>query len=278
MDILEGLNAAVSYMEAHLREEVDLELAARLASQSADGFQRLFSGLTGMSAKEFIRRSRLTRAAYDLRRGGSVIGAALRWGYNGPDAFRRAFVKQHGIPPVMARDPACPIKAVPPISFRILCLGGKEMDFRMVETAGIPLRGLNKAFEGPAGARFEQEHIMWADHHDNIPGRVSASIPGTWYGIWDGGTYWIAREPADAPGDELGAVAIPAGTYAAFRTGRGGFAGDELPRLRALIFDSWLRDAGYRQAADREVEVYHLTPESERSQRWYEIWAPVEPL
>jgi len=274
MDILQGLNAAVQDIEAHLHEKPDMERAARLASHSADGFMRMFSYLTGMSVSEYIRRRRLTRAAYDLQRGSSVLETALRWGYDSPDAFRRAFAGQHGMTPSQARMPGAALKIFPPLAFKINFQGGKEMDFRIIETQEIKLKGVSKAFDGPASDRFEQEHLMWADHHDNAPGRISTSYPGEWFGIWDGGTYSAARRPEDIDGPgPLEEIAIPGGTYAAFRTGYGGFAGDELPKLRGEIFGAWLGESGYSQARNYEVEVYHLAP---REKRYYEIWIPIE--
>lgn len=71
---------------------------------------------------------------------------------------------------------------------------------------------------------------------------------------------------------------IPAGKYAVFTTEKGGYAGDELPKLRDLIFNSWMPGSEYRQKSDFELEVYHLwTNRTERREkRYYEIWVPVE--
>ena len=115
------------------------------------------------------------------------------------------------------------------------------------------------------------------DHHDNTPGLISTTYPGTWFGIWDAGTYSVAREAQDIDGTgPLEDTAIPGGTYAVFRTGYGCYAGDELPRLRAQIFEAWLGGSGFRQTRDYEVEVYHLMPKAEKAKRYYEIWVPVE--
>ena len=153
------------------------------------------------------------------------------------------------------------------------------MDFRIIETGEIKLKGVSRQFEGNASDRFEQEHLMWSDHHDNTPTLLSTTYPGEWFGIWDGGTYRIARRPEDIDGTgPLEDVAIPGGTYAAFRTGCGGFAGDELPKLRGEIFGAWLGESGYRQARDYEAEVYHLMPKEEKGKRYYEIWVPVEEI
>lgn len=106
------------------------------------------------------------------------------------------------------------------------------MEFKIIQTDEIKLRGLSKQFHGAAADRFEQEHIMWADHHEDVQNKINTNIPGTWYGIWDAGKYSIARAEQDVTGKNLDEITVPAGTYAVFNTGFGGFAGNELPKLR----------------------------------------------
>lgn len=108
-------------------------------------------------------------------------------------------------------------------------------------------------------------HVLLARH-----------LAPTFSGIWSAGTYSIAKREEETANNALERIVIPAGQYAVFRTGQGGFAGDELPKLRAQIFDAWLADSGYEQISDYEVEVYHLLPRTERHRRSYEIWIPVE--
>lgn len=278
MDSLERLNAAIGCIEDNLRGDIDMDRVARLALNTPDGFTRLFSFITGVTLSEYIRRRRLTLAAFDLQDGGGrIIDVAARYGYESADAFSRAFAKQHGLTPSEARRRGASLVAYPPISFHMVIKGDAGLNVRIIETEGLVLKGLSRQFAGCAADRFEQEHVMWADHHDDVQSRVSTEIPGTWYGIWDGGTYWIARAGSDVMSDGLTDVSIPAGTYAAFTTKAGGFAGDELPRLHEQVFDSWLASSGYTRSADREIEVYHLFPKSERDKRYYELWIPVRP-
>ncbi len=146
------------------------------------------------------------------------------------------------------------------------------MDFRIIETEAIRLRGLSKQFTGDAADRFEQEHIMWGVEYDNYMKSINPEIPGTWYGVWDNSRYWIAKAESEVSVTDTEPCEIPTGTYAVFSTGYGGFAGDELPKLRELIFDSWLPESGYIQTHDFEVEVYHLYPKDDSRNRYYEIW------
>ena len=198
--------------------------------------------MTSMTLTEYIRYRRLTLAGYELKdTDNKVIDIAMKYNFNSVDAFTKAFIKQHGVTPTSARLSENPLKIYPPISFHISIKGAMKMDFRIVQTNSIALRGLSEKFTGRAADRFYQEHVMWADHHNDVQNKVCTTVPGTWYGIWDNGTYWIAKPQEDVPIGELDDVIINGGKYAVFSTGFGGFAGDELPKLRELIIDSWLK-------------------------------------
>lgn len=277
MDILKQLNDAMKYIEANLCDEIAIDELAHIVCVPQDGFIRFFSYITGMTLKEYIRHRRLTLAAYELRDSDiKVIDVAVKYGYGSADAFTKAFVKQHELTPTQARDLHQPLKIYPPISFHIMIKGAKEMNFRIIETEQIKLRGLSKQFTGIAAARFEQEHVMWGIEYDDYMQQINQENPGTWYGIWDNGRYWIAKAENEANTTGTEQCEIPAGTYAVFSTGYGGFAGDELPKLREQIFDAWLSDSGYIQTHDYEVEVYHLYSKNEKCKRNYEIWIPVK--
>lgn len=277
MDVLSRLNDAIAYVESHLCDNIDFEEISRIALYTPDGFNRLFSYIASISLNEYIRRRRLTLSAYELRdTNNRIIDIATKYSFNSSDAFTKAFIRQHGMTPSAFRLTKDPLKVYPPISFHVLIKGAKEMNFRIVETSSITLVGLSKVFIGKASDRFPQEHLMWADHHDDFQNQICKTIPGTWYGIWDNGIYWIAKLQEDIQSGELDVVHIKGGKYAAFTTELGGYAGDLLPKLRELIFDSWLEDSGYVQTNDYEIEIYHLFSKSEKEKRYYEIWIPIE--
>ncbi len=276
--MVKQLNKAIAYMDSNLCGEIRWDEAARIACVTEDAFSRFFSYMAGMTLREYVRRRRLTLAAYDLRDGVKVIDAAVKYGWDSADAFTKAFKRQHGITPTQAKDPANAIKVYPPASFHIIVKGAEEMEVKFMEVSGMEIFGVSRGMDGAVHSRFEFEHIMWSDDCGSIPQKICAGYDGVWYGIWDGARYTIARERKDVQGSGLESLHIPGGTYAVFTTRRGGFAGDELPKLHDLIHHSWLPDSGYRLARNFEVEVYHLWTgrSGRREKRYYEIWIPVE--
>lgn len=283
----ERLNAAVRYVEDNLRGEIDGDTLARIACVTQDSFLRFFSYMTGMTLNEYVRRRRLSLAGEELQRGGRVIDAAVRYGYDSPDAFARAFVRQHGITPSEAQKGG-PLKVYPPASFHIIIKGAKAMNFRMIDVQEIALCGASKQYDGKEfSSREELRHVLWSEECENVPGRLcegkwnepgNTGYDGTWYGIWRDGRYWVARETKDVKPGNHEHLTLPQGRYAAFTTEKGVPAWEALPRLTELIFDSWLPNSGYELRGSDIIEVYHLYTDHERRrrERYYEIWVPVK--
>ncbi|MBE7025108.1 MAG: AraC family transcriptional regulator [Ruminococcaceae bacterium] len=279
MDILKKLMNAMDYIEKNLYEEIDFATVSRIACVTQDSFTRFFSYMTGMMPKEYIRRRRLTLAAYELQTGeDKVIDIAVKCGYESADAFSRAFARQHGGTPSALRKSGGTLRVYPPVSFHIAIKGGEKMNCRVMNVPEIEVFGVSREWNCSAKDRFTSVHTMWSDELDFVPGEICDGFDGVWYGIWDAGKYSIARGEADVSGKNLEKRTIPAGLYAIFTTEKGGYAGDELPKLRDLIFNSWLPDSPYKQKQDFEVEVYHLCTDREerRKKRYYELWIPVE--
>ena len=122
--IREGVREAIAYIEAHLTEEMDVHDVAARAYVSAFHFQRIFSAMCGMPLGEYIRARRLTLAAQELTRGGKVIDAAMKYGYDSPDSFARAFRRFHGVLPSQAGKPGIRLRALAPMSITLRWEGG----------------------------------------------------------------------------------------------------------------------------------------------------------
>ena len=85
MEWINGMNAAVNYLEEHILEEPDLEKLGRLAGCSAHHFQRIFTYIGGITLSEYLRRRRMSLAAVDLKNESfRVIDIAQKYGYDSP--------------------------------------------------------------------------------------------------------------------------------------------------------------------------------------------------
>ena len=288
MDMLKQLNNAIIYIEENLCNEIDIERVAKIACVTKASFVRFFSYMTGMTLNEYIRRRRLTLAAIELQNSNlKVIDIAVKYGWESADSFTKAFVRQHGITPTLARNSLQSLKIYPPASFYIIIKGAKKMDLRFIELEETAVYGVSKQFDGQKyKTREELRHIMWADNCDDVPNQIcngkwntsGTHFDGMWYGVWQDGKYMIARKKKDIMNDNLEKTIIPAGLYAAFKTEIGSLAWDELLKLFDLIFESWLPNSKYKLRNYIIIEIYHLwTDKAIRSKnRYYEVLIPIE--
>lgn len=145
MDSLKRMNDALNYIEENLDGEIDFKEVARLAFCSEYHFQRMFSFLAGVSLSEYIRRRRLTVAAFELNNSNiRVIDLAVKYGYTSPDSFTRAFQSLHGITPSEARCNGKSLKAYPLMTFQLSIRGGNEMNYRIEEKEAFIIIGIKK--------------------------------------------------------------------------------------------------------------------------------------
>lgn len=101
MEWLKRLGAAIDYIEENLDREISYDEVARIACCSTYYFQRIFSYVSGVSLSEYIRRRKMTQAAFELQRtDNKVIDVAHKYGYSSPTSFNRAFQSVHGIAPI----------------------------------------------------------------------------------------------------------------------------------------------------------------------------------
>ncbi|MBQ9951990.1 MAG: AraC family transcriptional regulator [Clostridia bacterium] len=269
MNWMEGLQAALDYIEAHLTEEIRTEDVAAQAYVSGFHFQRIFSALCGVTLGEYIRYRRLTLAAEELSGGDvKVIDAALKYGYDSPDSFARAFARFHGISPSAAREKGARLNAFAPLRMKIVLEGGGMMEYRIVEKAAFTVMGVSRRF------RSETAHqdipVFWDAH---MEGPMAETVRGM-FGLCldsaqDSFDYMIADSYApwlEVP-EGCTTHTVPAGTWAVF-TCRGAHP-EALQRVDARIWKEWLPGCReYRPGGNYSVEFYIAPDHSE-------IWVPV---
>ncbi|MDO4270221.1 MAG: AraC family transcriptional regulator [Eubacteriales bacterium] len=132
MDWVTGLQNAIDYMEEHLTEPLDYAEIAKRAYSSSFHFQRIFGILCGYTVGEYIRMRRLTLAGSALA--GSdcrVVDVALRYGYDSPESFARAFQRFHGIKPSQARENSARLRSFSRLSVKLILEGGRTMEYRI---------------------------------------------------------------------------------------------------------------------------------------------------
>lgn len=298
MDMLERINRAMDYIEQNLTERVDYERLAQLACCSQYQFQKMFSYIVGVTMSEYIRRRRMTLAAFELRHSDiKVIDLALRYGYESPEAFTRAFVAVHGVPPSAARVEGTELKAYPQISFQITIQGVAKMEYRIVERGPFTVYGIERMFDMTNDQNLIEIPKFWKESCDNgavdqlgdtsgIPcgvgesGRCPVGAICS-YGKLDGTRfhYMLFAEKTPAANSEgYTEVEVPAATWAVFKsepyTDGDGSVTAACQTLYKRIYGEWFPTASYTLVPCYELEIYYWTKTGKTTM---EVWLRVQP-
>ena len=271
----EGIQSTVDYIEENLTEELDIEDIAAKAYVSPFHFQRIFSVLCGMTVGDYIRCRRLTLAAQELSSSDiKVIDAAVKYGYDSPDSFARAFAKFHGISPSAAKERGASLKAFAPLRIKLTLEGGNFMEYRIVEKASFTVMGKSRSFNSDTSYReipkFWQEH-MTSGGNRKICGQFGICLDG------DGKNFDYLIADIYKPWEEVpeGCITrvIPEGTWAVFPC-RGALP-KALQDVNTQIWSEWLPNCrDYKLGGNYDIEMY-TKPADDPKDNYCEIWVPV---
>ncbi|MBN2472550.1 MAG: AraC family transcriptional regulator [Anaerolineae bacterium] len=286
MEPLKQFNLAMHYIEANLDGEIDFEQVAQLACCSAYHFRRVFSFLSGVTLSEYIRRRRLSQAAVELLHSEiRVIDLAVKYGYDSPDAFTRAFQGLHGVTPSQARKDGVLLKAIPPMTFQMTIQGGNKMDYRIVEKEAFYIIGIKKRVSLLYNGVNPEIAAMWASlTEEDIralkqlssvepAGLLSASTNFT-EGRAEGAALdqFIGVAAAQPHAGKWDVLAVQASAWAVF-TVRGPFP-DALQDVWARIFSEWFPVSGYELNEGPEI-LWNESKDTSLPDYHSEIWIPV---
>ena len=147
MEWLTGIRTAVDYMENHLEDNISAQDVAEQVYLSPFFLQKGFSLMTGYGIGEYIRNRRLYLAALDLKETkDKVIDIALRYCYETPESFTKAFSRFHGATPSQVRGGAS-ITAFLPLTITLSVQGGKQMDYKITPMFPFKVIGFQKVFD-----------------------------------------------------------------------------------------------------------------------------------
>ncbi|WP_439390500.1 GyrI-like domain-containing protein [Bacillus velezensis] len=287
MDSLKRMNSALTYIEENLTNDIDFKEAARLAFCSEYHFKRMFSFLTGISLSEYIRRRRLTLAAFELKDSSvKVIDLAIKYGYHSPDSFARAFQNLHGIRPSEAKHNGHSLKAYPRMTFQLSIKGGNEMNYRIEEKEAFRIVGIKKRvpilFKGvnpdiaSMWESLDETAINQLKELSNAApvGLISASTNFSEGRTEENGEldHYIGAATTRHCPDHLSQLEVPASTWAVFEAA-GSFP-DALQEVWGRIYSEWFPSSHYEQIEGPEIlwnEHKDVTSPSFKS----EIWIPI---
>lgn len=283
MEWAKAISEAVSYIEANITENITVDDIAKHVCISPFYFHKGFSMLCGYPLKEYIRNRRLSLAGEELVSGNTtVINLAMKYGYDSPDSFTKAFTRFHGVTPLIARKGKTMLKAFAPLKLIISLEGGYLMDYKITKKESFTVIAASKEFSY-ASAK-EEVPLFWQEHSASgrcrhVGGMFGINIdPGMGNERFEYLIADIYNPVKDIPEGFIVKI-IPAFTWAVFPIK--GAMPEALQDVNTKIFSEWLPALKeYEFAAGYCVEMYDNPvnyPGGVKDENYYtEIWIPVK--
>ncbi len=284
MDCIQSIQKAIEYMEEHVLEPINYEDVARHVYMSNYHFHRIFSMIVGMTANEYIRNRKLSMSGQEIIMSDiKVIDIAMKYGYESPESFTKAFSRFHGVTPNVAKRAGIELKSFNRLVIKIKLEGGTVMDYKIVEREKFKLLAKIESFRNvciPEEGNTEI-HEFWKTCEDNgvfnelSKCTTNQDIYGVCAPISKESThfnYGIAMEYSGGN--------IPEGfriwdvnptLWAVFKCIGKDY--DCIGETWNRIFNEFLPSSDYNMLDDTDFELYS---EENNSDCFCEIWIPVE--
>lgn len=294
MEWIAALQKAINYMEEHLLEDINYETVARQVHISSYEFHRAFSFLSGMTANTYIRNRRLSLAGKELlEKDVKVTDIALKYGYDTPESFTKAFTRFHGVAPKYVREAGAKLTLFNPLVIRISMEGGRGMDYRIVEKKEQKFLALVRQFRSD-GINDDDNHEIpdfWSECHGknsveplrelkpvgkrDLYGLCSPTKAGEEYFDYGIGVL-LDEETMDFDMQKMLDAGyclweVPAGTYVVLDCK--GMDGDCIGEAWSWFYKQFLPQMSYEATDATDFEIYY---ENGEPGVFCELWIPVK--
>ncbi|MBS4177477.1 GyrI-like domain-containing protein [Bacillus sp. FJAT-49731] len=229
----------------------------------------------------------ISLAAQKLTRSNEkIIDIAHKYGYDTPEAFSKAFRRQHGITPTEARRNIGKLKSYNRLVIQVSLKGAEPMQYKIVEKESFQVVGVKEEFSCNNGENFVGIPKMWEEVHEKGTVELLSKVNnGQLKGILgvcvDKGAsesgqsidYWIAAASEGDVPEGFQSLNIPACKWVVFEVH--GPMPDAIQNVWKQIFSEWFPSSGYKHAGTPDLEVY--TDGDASSPDYYsEIWIPIK--
>lgn len=143
MNIYQSLNEMITYIEQNLEQSISYSKLAQFLGVNEYTMQSLFSLLCNISVSDYIRKRRLSEAGFYLyKTNAKIIDVALRYHYDNPTSFSRAFEKFHGIKPSQIKTNPEKLKLYPKLHFNeTITEPSEKIEYSIIEQDELILYG-----------------------------------------------------------------------------------------------------------------------------------------
>lgn len=270
------IKRSLDYLEAHLEEHLTLQELSDVAHYSRFHYQRLFQMLTGHTVGNYIRLRRMSCASKALLRGDErIIVLAMKYQYDSPEAFTRAFKKVYGISPSSVRKKGIVMKEFPRLSIQVQLTADTPLSYRLIDSGALYIKGYQKTFTAEEIVQGKAYPAFWKQIKNELSQLAREQACKEYVGA---GSY-----RSDNPDlyDAIvgcftekieGAIYIAPCKWCVFQ-GKGPVS-KTLPALWSRIFLEWFPETSFQHSGAMEIECFPIG-DQESTDYEYQIWIPL---
>lgn len=229
-----------------------------------------------------------------------ILQLALKYGYDSPESFSRAFRKFHGVNPSVVRKNKVVLNDFG--RFQIYCneKDGEQMNYQMIQAEEMHFIGYKTHFSGIPSERSQQEEDFFVHtrlQQFALNGLVKdcetlytlvTNVDDKGYDFYIAQRYaqegcWLTQEryqnlaKLNPPlGDMFEEIVIPPRLYAVFQTQRSVYPTEQEEELRKSILLEWLPGSEFELEEGIEITKMQWKMGEKRNQRYLELWMPVK--
>lgn len=266
-------------IEENINQEIDYNNLCKGLGVTSNSLQRVFPVLFNITLSEYIRKRRLTKAAFELQQTQHrVLDIALKYGYETNEAFSTAFKKQHGTTPSAVRKGAC-FKLYDVLEVDLTIKGGKEIPIEIITLPDFYIAGLSiKTSVNSPEISFLWEKLTSSDLVDELISVSTGRSFGVCYDIKNNEKIkyiagWEIESPEKVEHLPVDVTLVESATFAIIPCI--GEVPESLYNAWSYMWNKFFPESGYNYTGKVDLEYY---PEKVTNDNNYQmqIWIPIE--
>lgn len=207
-NIYDELNKITNYIEEHLLEEIDISVFTKLTGMNINVLKSVFTCLTGIGIKEYIRLRRLSLSVSDILKGMSITEVSYKYLYNSPNSFNRAFKNFIGISPKYIKSTNKELKLFNKITFK-QSINNYDIDYKIYKNKEFVFYGVSRKI--PLDNIPENASKFWNEVKELYP-QFKNNIR---YGFLSNSGYYYCLLNSEFPNSEK--IILPKSNYFAYK-------------------------------------------------------------
>lgn len=261
----------IEELEKNMTQDIDVKALAQEANMSVYEFRRIFTFITKIPFGEYVRKRRLSLAALELYEGRKkVTDLFVKYGYDSPSSFSRAFKDFHGISPSECMSGNGNFRLLTRLNTEIITTGGMDITYSIYKRQGFTVSGFYDISNMTDSECCED---VWNHFYNSEYAGKICSEADKIYAVYDNGKDFVKCYIGIVEGDYTDSIFIPETEWACFRLV--GTDDDYVNKFYNNVLNQWFSSSGYiKNNKIPNIEVFP-SDMSEENFEW-EIWIPVK--